>query len=134
MSEARKFDDDKVDWSLLPIEALEQVLKVFSFGAKKYDRNNYRNGFDSNRLVAASMRHITSWQKGEDLDPESGESHLAHAVCCLTMMMTNLHEGVLVDSRYKKEEKPPTLNEFTPDPLTLKQALNWSELHDEDFI
>jgi hypothetical protein len=103
MTEGLKFDGDKVDWSLLPIEAMEEVLKVLQFGAKKYARNNYRNGFDTNRLIAAALRHITSWQRGDDLDPETGLSHLAHGTCCLLMLLTNLYDGKAQDGRYKKD-------------------------------
>ena len=97
-----KNDDGKVDWSLLPIEAMEDVIRVFMFGEKKYARFNYRLGFDSNRLVAACMRHLLSWQKGDDLDPETGISHLAHAVCTLLMLRTNEIDGKITDGRYKQ--------------------------------
>ena len=96
---AIKYDGDKVDWSLIPKFATEQVLRVFMFGAKKYSRNNYKAGFNSNRLIAASLRHITSWQDGEDSDPETGISHLAHAVCCLLMLLQNMIDGVSTDGR-----------------------------------
>lgn len=101
MTKALKNDSDKVDWSLIPKEATEEMLKVFMFGEKKYARFNYRNGFNSNRLVAAAMRHITSWNDGEDLDPESGLTHLGHAMCCLAMLLTNQIDGTMTDGRYK---------------------------------
>ena len=102
MSEiALKNDSGKIDWSLLPIEAMEEMLKVFMFGEQKYARFNFRNGFNSNRLIAAAMRHIAAWQKGEDTDPETGLSHLAHGLCCLSMLLTNKIENKMEDGRYK---------------------------------
>jgi hypothetical protein len=32
------------------------------------------------------MRHLVAYQSGEEIDPESGKSHLAHAQCCLIFL------------------------------------------------
>mgnify|MGYP007111985039 FL=1 len=32
------------------------------------------------------MWHFTAWQSGELVDPETGESHLDHAICCLLFL------------------------------------------------
>ena len=34
-----KYDNDKLDYTLLPFDALEKVTKVLEFGAKKYSRD-----------------------------------------------------------------------------------------------
>jgi hypothetical protein len=39
----KKFDRDKVDWTLMPWKELEQVLEVLEFGAKKYSRDNWKH-------------------------------------------------------------------------------------------
>jgi hypothetical protein len=42
---------------------------------------------DWGRLIAAIGRHLTDWQIGEDVDPEDGLSHLAHAAWnCLALL------------------------------------------------
>lgn len=97
---ALKFDDDKVDWSLLPTEATEEILKVFAFGAKKYERFNFRKGFKQSRLIAAAFRHLVSHMRGEDIDPESGLRHLGHLGCCVLMLLTNILDGKDEDDRY----------------------------------
>ena len=96
---ALKYDEDKIDWLIMPYVALEEVSKVMVFGQRKYFRGNYRNGFEYLRLLNAAMRHIISFARGEDKDPESGLSHLAHACCCILMLMTNIAEGKGVDNR-----------------------------------
>lgn len=98
---ANKFDTDKPPMQLLPPNALESVAKVFGYGAKKYAAFNYLEGggLSSDRLIGAALRHINSWNKGESLDPESGESHLAHAVCSLTMLLEILHHYPEQDKR-----------------------------------
>ena len=55
-------------------------------GAKKYSAHNWMKGFDWSRLYDASQRHLTAWNMGEDIDPESGFPHLAHALCCIMML------------------------------------------------
>jgi hypothetical protein len=96
-----KHDDGKPLLALLPFEALEAVGRVMTFGAKKYAANNWRGGFAWTRLVSSSLRHIFSWVKGEDLDPESGESHLAHAACCILFLLTFVLTKTGEDDRYK---------------------------------
>lgn len=83
-----KFDQDKPDFSLLPMSTLTGIVKVLGFGAKKYGRGNWKllkNGKD--RYSAAMMRHFTAWQSGESIDEESGLSHLYHMGCCLLFLI-----------------------------------------------
>ena len=83
---ATKYDNGKPPLSIIPREGLELTAKVFKFGADKYGRDNYRLGMEWSRLVDAAMRHLVAFYDGEDLDPESGLSHLGHALCCLNML------------------------------------------------
>lgn len=84
----KKFDSDKLDWSLLPIEAVEPVIQVLMHGAKKYARDNWKHVPDAQRrYYNAAMRHLTAWQKGEPCDSETGITHLAHATCCLMFLI-----------------------------------------------
>lgn len=86
--EATKHDQGKPDWTLVPFEALEGMVRVLEFGAKKYARNNWaeNGGFSYTRLIAASLRHLFAFMRGEDKDPESGLSHIYHAQCCLLFL------------------------------------------------
>ncbi len=80
----RKYDDGKLQWSLVPWEALEEVVEVLMFGAKKYERDNWKYVDDANRRYNdAALRHLIAANTGEALDPESGKHHKAHAICCL---------------------------------------------------
>lgn len=78
-----KHDQGKPDLTYISLELMEAVARVREFGAKKYSRSNWKRGFKITRSVAASLRHIFAFLSGETNDPESGEIHLAHAVCCL---------------------------------------------------
>jgi hypothetical protein len=84
-----KFDQGKVDWAILPLDAVEEIIKVFQFGEQKYARGNFANGdgLEYTRMLNSLMRHTTSFMRGEDNDPESGLSHMGHAGCCVLMLL-----------------------------------------------
>ncbi len=84
---AVKADSGKPPMSMLPGHSLMAVARVLDTGAAKYGRDNWRQGFSYSRLVDAAMRHIFAFQEGEDLDLETGESHIAHATCCLLFLL-----------------------------------------------
>jgi len=90
--------------SLLPFDALEHVARVLTFGAKKYSAHNWRKGFDWERLEDAMLRHYLAYTRYEDLDPESGELHLAHMCCCALFLLAHQINGLGKDTRYKKEK------------------------------
>lgn len=83
-----KYDQGKVQWDLFPPEALEEIGKVLTYGAKKYAPDNWRHveGW-KRRYFAALMRHMWAYWKGEKTDEETGLSHLAHAGCCLIFLL-----------------------------------------------
>lgn len=83
-----KYDAGKPRMELLPFEALEAVARVMAFGAVKYGDHNWRGGMAWTRLLGAALRHLGAWARGEKADPESGESHLAHAACCILFLLT----------------------------------------------
>jgi hypothetical protein len=81
-----KIPDARLDELLMP--ALMEVVRVLDFGAQKYTRDNWRNGMLWHRVSAAAQRHILlQWLPGEDLDPETKVSHLAHALCCVIFLL-----------------------------------------------
>ena len=98
---AMKFDGDKLPVNLLSSEALNQTAAVLKFGADKYHAHNWRDGFAWSRPLAAAMRHIMAFNDGEDKDPESGLSHLAHAACCIMFLLEFEKTHPELDDRYK---------------------------------
>lgn len=98
---AARFNAGKVDFSLLPLTTVVDELKVWEFGKKKYRAWNWAKGMPWSAPYNSLMRHMMAWQAGEDLDPESGLPHLAHAMCNLRML-------VLYSSTYKDGDDRPT--------------------------
>lgn len=73
--------DKKLMWELLPLEDIEDVVKVYTEGANKYGVNtwqNLENGY--NRYKAALFRHLLEYEKGNEFDEETGCRHLAQVV------------------------------------------------------
>lgn len=98
-----KADSKKPPITIIPREALEQEAQAFAFGANKYGKYNFRKGIEYTRLLDAVMRHTLAFTDGEDFDPESGESHLAHARANLAMLIYMVKHKSELDDRYKKE-------------------------------
>jgi len=104
---ALKFDGDKLPLNLLSTEAMNQTAAVLKFGAQKYAEHNWRKGFAWSRPLAAAMRHITAFNDGENTDPESGLSHLAHAACCIMFLLEFEKTHPELDDRYKPNVQTP---------------------------
>ena len=104
MSEGRKYDSEKPKLHLLPPKAVIEVGKVLTFGAAKYDPENWKKVPDlQNRYTSAALRHIFAHMDGEELDPETKLSHLAHAMCCLLFKLE-----IELEERLKEEEPRET--------------------------
>lgn len=86
---AVKFDSGKLDWSLMPLDSVEEILKVLEFGKKKYAAWNWSSngGFVYSRVFNSLLRHLFAWFRGEDNDPETNLSHLAHAGCNILFLI-----------------------------------------------
>jgi hypothetical protein len=104
-SGAIKHDQGKPGMNLLSREALEQIALVMDFGKEKYAAHNWRKGFQWSRPLSAAIRHIMAFNDGEDKDPESGLSHLAHAACCIMFLLEFEKTHKDLDDRWKPAEK-----------------------------
>lgn len=84
----QKFDTGKPIIGAIPPHAELAVARVMTFGAQKYARDNWRKIDDiPTRYMDAALRHLNAVRRGETVDPESGEHHLAHAACCILFML-----------------------------------------------
>ncbi len=91
--EGRKDDDGKLRWDLLPYDAVEKIVEILTFGARKYEPNNWQNNKEW-QYQAALMRHFCKYMCDEDYDDESGLLHLAHLACnALFLIWKKIHES-----------------------------------------
>lgn len=100
-----KNDQEKPRTDLLPTVPLFKIAEVLGFGAKKYAAHNWRGGIEYSRLIGAALRHLLAFNDGEDKDPESGLSHLAHLGCCVLFLLEQEAKGTGLDDRYKPSSK-----------------------------
>jgi len=83
-----KYDQGKPILGAVPPHAELAVGRVLTFGSNKYARGNWDKVEDhENRYMDAALRHLNAHRRGELTDSESGESHLAHAACCILFML-----------------------------------------------
>ena len=99
-TEARKNDrlDDKLRWELLPLEDVEDIVRVYTAGAKKYGPDQWQNLPDGiRRYKAALLRHLVEFDKGNEIDEETGCRHLAavawNAIAMLHISKYNNNES-----------------------------------------
>ena len=100
-----KFDNGKAPLHLIPPEVLVEIAEIFGFGAAKYGENNWRDDGGTTkfgRTYSSVQRHLNSFWQGEDLDPESGKSHLIHAITQLIILRVHHMEHPESDDRYNK--------------------------------
>lgn len=90
MSKGFKDDLGKDDWSLLPWEAVKQVVRVFMVGAAQpgYTRFGWKTVTDHRtRYANAAMRHLTDYMQGQRKDPKTGLHPLAHCACDILILL-----------------------------------------------
>ena len=101
-----KYDQHKDRWDLLPMREVREVIKVLTFGAQKYDDDNWKKVPDiDKRYFAAAMRHMVAYHEGKRYDEESGLNHLAHAMCCMLFMLWFDNEGKRNETTSKKKKE-----------------------------
>ena len=98
-----KYDQDKPPIALVPPNAINEIANVFGMGAKKYGQYNWRKDLFTtsfSRTYSSIMRHLNAFWDSEDNDPESGQSHLAHAASQIMILMTQHKYAKNMDDRW----------------------------------
>lgn len=93
----------KAPLCLLPRVFVEAVAWALKTGATKYGAWNWRKTeVPVATYISASLRHLHAYADGEDIDPESGLSHLAHVGANVAIILDAARAGTLVDDRPEK--------------------------------
>ena len=103
----------KIPFSTVPGPVIAEISLALLVGARKYRRHNYRiAGVRASVYYDACLRHLLAWWEGEDIDPDSGLSHVIKAMACLVVLRDSMRIGNWNDDR------PPAL------PIGWVQELN----------
>lgn len=102
-----KHDAGKLRFDLIPPRPLEDLARVYTMGAAKYADRNWERGLAWGRVFGAIMRHLWAFWRGEDLDPESGLPHLAHAAWGCFSLLEYRHTHPEMDDRPQVEVTQP---------------------------
>jgi len=92
------------EFDSIPVRPLEEVARVYGFGAAKYERANWLKGYRWSLSLSALLRHVSAFRRGESLDAESGLHHLAHAAFHLFALMEYERRGLGKDDRLFKDD------------------------------
>lgn len=99
----------KAPMSTVPSGVMAEVGVAMLEGAAKYGRHNYRcAGVRASVYYDALMRHMMAWWEGEDIDPDSGLSHVTKAITTLVVLRDAMMQGMCTDDR------PPLSVPFYP--------------------
>lgn len=105
---ARAVADGKDPLDYLEPCALGPEARVMKSGADKYGRRNFRDSeILATTYVGAILRHALAFMAGEDTDPDSGESPLAHIRACCAVVLSAQDAGTFRDDRRNKDTKQP---------------------------
>lgn len=97
----------KRPFSVIPWGVVTEVGLALLEGALKYGRFNWRTaGVRASVYFDATMRHLTAWWEGQDIDPISGLHHVDKAIASLTVLRDAMLQDMLTDDR------PPKHNEW----------------------
>ena len=94
-------------YDLIPIPALDELARLYGFGAKKYAEHNWRLGYEWSKSYAAAQRHMAAFWSGEDIDPESGAPHVINAVFHMFALATYMKEHPEFDDRFETNQGAP---------------------------
>lgn len=115
MNPKDKLGIKKVPLHLIPPSALIEEAMCMSDGAKKYGPYNWREEGKPVTVtvyIAAAMRHLLSFLDGEDLDPESGHSHLGHNRAGIGVLIDAMACGNAIDDRPPKGPATKLLEQY----------------------
>jgi dATP/dGTP diphosphohydrolase len=110
-------DPNKVPLTLVWPGFVAGIARVLRFGARKYARGNWMRGMSFSEVLDAMKRHIAKIELGEDIDPETGESHLYH-LGCDAMFLSYYQNGersaeyAAFDDRLYRYKTPPPPKEL----------------------
>lgn len=109
-----RYNEGKPRWDLVPMDALQEIVEIYSYGASKYAPRNWEKGMPWMGCYASLMRHLSDWVRGIDFDGTPGqadETHsgrltMAHVAWNAIALLTFQLRGIGLDDRPIAETSP----------------------------
>jgi hypothetical protein len=90
----------KTPFSVIPFDVIAELGNAMLEGSAKYGRHNYRAaGARASVYFDGTLRHLTQWWEGQDLDPDSGVNHVSKAIASLVVLRAAMLAGKFEDDR-----------------------------------
>lgn len=87
-------------YTTVPLTVVWELGVALLEGARKYGRHNYRVApVRASVYIDAAKGHLDCWWEGEDIDDESGLSHITKAMASLTVLRDAMVQKKMVDDR-----------------------------------
>lgn len=93
----------------LPTRLLNPIAAVFTMGSKKYAAFNWAKGASWQETLGSLLRHYRAFLIGIELDDESGQPHIAHAIVNAIFLQQFYHLAPFYDDRLKNETRVPKI-------------------------
>jgi hypothetical protein len=107
----------KAPMSTVSAPVLMEMGLAMLEGDRKYGRHNYRViGVRSSVYYDAAMRHLMAWWEGEDIDADSGMSHVTKALSCLSVL-----RDAMINENFT-DDRPPKIKDGWIQELNKKAA------------
>lgn len=94
----------KPSYAAVPVPVLYELGAALTEGARKYGGYNWRvAGVRTSVYIDATRRHLDSFWEGEDIDPDSGLSHITKAIASLTVF-----RDAMIQGKVENDDRPPS--------------------------
>ena len=94
----------KPSYSNVSVPVLYEVGAAMLEGARKYGGYNWRvAGIRTSVYIDAARRHLDAFWEGEDIDDDSGLSHITKAIASLTVLRDAQIQGMV-----QNDDRPPS--------------------------
>jgi len=108
-----KIGIEKTPMSVLPAQVLMECGLGLFEGDRKYGRSNYRvAGVRYSVYYDAALRHLMQFWEGEDLDPDSGLSHVTKAITGLMVLRDAMMNDMVTDDRPPKVKNKDWMKDY----------------------
>lgn len=97
------------DWYSPPIPYYEYSMAHLQ-GALKYGHFNWRDDpVTISTYIEAAKRHVDLFKAGQENASDTGIHHLAHAMCCFSIIIDAMAHGTMTDDRFRYRDESKLL-------------------------